>query len=147
MEKAALSAAEVTVLDRFAALTWGFEVDLGECARAGYFLQEGREVRQLLFAYAATYKDVLAGEFGLRTSDAIIASINQDFVDVAKVVRGVAAVIKSLFPYSPPMLGQSVPDCPPPEFPRTRSATDRIRGEQNKALTCFPRRCPLTRKT
>ncbi|CAN0537907.1 unnamed protein product, partial [Laminaria digitata] len=32
------------------------------------------------------------------------------------------------------MLGQSVPELPPPEFPRTRSATDRIRGVQQQVV-------------
>ena len=59
-------AAKLTVQNRFAAMTRGFEVGFGEYDRAGPFLQELHEVRRmLLFAYAARYQDVLAGEFGL----------------------------------------------------------------------------------
>ena len=90
--------------------------------------------RQLLFAYAARYQEVLAGAFGLHISEATKASIDQDFVDLAKGVGDVAAAIKSLHSNGPPMLGQSVPELPSPEFPRTRSAPDRIRGVQQRLV-------------
>ena len=47
------------------------------------------------------------------SDDAIIASIDQDFVDVAKELGYAAAAMRSPFPNGPPMLGQSVPDAPP----------------------------------
>ena len=106
-------------------LFWG-----NTLARVEVFLQVLREMRQVLFAYAARYQDVLAGEFGPLISSAVTASIDQDFVDGSKGVRDVAATIKTSFRNGPPMLGQSVPELPPPEFPRTRAATDRIRGVQ-----------------
>ena len=58
--------AKVTVQDRFAALTRGFEVVLWEYARAGSFLQELRGFRQLPLACAAVYQNVPAGELGLQ---------------------------------------------------------------------------------
>ena len=73
---------------------------------------------------AARYLGFFAREFGLDVSDAIIASIDEDFVDVAKGVRD-AAAIKSSYPSKS---GRSVPELPPAEFPSTHSATDRIRG-------------------
>lgn len=81
------SVVKVTVQDRFAAMTRGFEVGLGEYARAGSFPKELREIRQLLFPYAARYRDVLVGEFGLHLSDANIASVNPDFLTGTRVGR------------------------------------------------------------
>ena len=128
------AAANVTFQDRFAALTRGFEVVLVGNVRAEVFLQELRDVRQLLFAYAAKYQDVLAGELGPHISQAVVASIDEDFVDVTKGIGDVAYAIKSSYPNGPPLPGQPVMDLPPPVFTRTRDVTDRIRGVQRQVI-------------
>eukprot|EP00904_Undaria_pinnatifida_P003089 jgi/Undpi1/12781/HiC_scaffold_6.g02449.m1 len=134
MGKGTTVAAKATFQVQFAALTSGFEAVFGANARAKSFLRELRAVRQLLFTYAARYQEVFVGEYGPHISQAITASINQDFEDVAKGIGDVAAAIKSAFPNGPPMLGQVVPELPLPVFPRTRSATDRITGVQQQVL-------------
>ena len=126
--------AKVTVEDSFTAMTRGFEVVLGEYGRAGSFLREWRDVRQLLFAHAARHQNALAGEFELHISDAIISSIESGFCGRGKRGRKRSCRHrKSSFPNGPLMLGQNVPVyLPPPEFPRTRSVTDRIGGVQQQ---------------
>ena len=81
-----------------------------------------------MLMYAASYQDVLAGDFGLRLPQEIVASIDQGFVGVTKMGRRLIAVaVKSSYPNGPPALGQHVPEnCRRRFFPRTRSATDRI---------------------
>ena len=132
--RGATVAAKATFQDQFAALTRGFEVVLGENARVEPFLQELRNVRQLLFAFAARYQDALAGRFGSHISQASMVSIDQDFGDVTKGIGDVAAVIKAEFPNGPPMPGHPVPELPLPGFPRTRRATDRVSGVQQQVL-------------
>ena len=74
-----------------------------------------------------------------------MASIDQDFAGVAKGVGDVAAAIESMYPNGPPMPGKSVPELPPPEFPRTRSATDQISGVQQQMV--FQSAIGATKKT
>ena len=72
-------------------------------------------------------------------SDAIIASIDEGFVGVAKGVRVVAAAIESSYPKGLPILGQSVPEllrCCTPGFYVTSAREKYAHRRTRKICAC-----------
>ena len=79
----------------FCSIHEGFRDWFGGNTWAEPFLRELRDVRQLLFAFAARHQDDIAANFGHHISQTIMASISQDFGDVTKGVGDVTAVEKT----------------------------------------------------